>query len=223
MGLPSLPGHEVEVVDEAPQPQGERGFIYVRRMNLAIRYADGTRSAPFPYFCAERTRMDAVVVVPHYTEGGERHVVLRSSVRPPLVVRAVESWPIPTGPSLGELWELPAGLIEPDEQSPAGLVRCARRELHEETGIDAEEEAIQPLGPPAFPSPGMMGECHYYFHVAIDPAARVAPPEDGSALERAAVLLDVPLRLALEGVRAGQVADAKTEIALRRLAELVGT
>jgi ADP-ribose pyrophosphatase len=69
----------------------------------------------------------------------------------------------------------------------------------------------------------MMGECHFYFHVAIEPAARVAPPEDGSALERAAVLLDVPLRLALEGVRAGQVADAKTEIALRRLAELVGT
>lgn len=222
MGLPPLPGHEVDVIDEAPQPQGERGFIYVRRLQLALRYADGTRSAPFSYFCAERTRMDAVVVVPHYTSGGERHVVLRSSVRPPLVVRPAMSWPVPPGPSLGELWEVPAGLIEPDEQSADGLLRCARRELHEETGVDALEETIEPLGPPAFPSPGMMSECHYYFHVPIAPNARVTPPEDGSALERSALLIDVPLRVALEGVRAGRIADAKTEIALRRLAELVG-
>jgi ADP-ribose pyrophosphatase len=222
MGLPSLPGHEVDLIDEAPQPEGERSFIYVRRMNLALRYADGTRSAPFPYFCAERTRMDAAVVVPHYVQDGERHVVLRSSVRPPLVVRPPSSWPIPPGPSLGELWEVPAGLIEPDEQSPAGLLRCARRELHEETGIDVPETAVLPLGPPAYPSPGMMSECHYYFHVAIEPSPRAKPPEDGSALERAATVIDVPLRVALEGVRAGQVADAKTEIALRRLAELVG-
>jgi ADP-ribose pyrophosphatase len=66
----------------------------------------------------------------------------------------------------------------------------------------------------------MVGERHFYFHVEVDPARRVTPPEDGSPLERGAVIAAVPLDEAIELTRRGEIEDAKTEVALRRLAEL---
>ena len=42
--------------------------------------------------------------------------------------------PIPERESLGNLWELPAGLVEVEERSPEGVRACARRELLEELG-----------------------------------------------------------------------------------------
>ena len=220
MALPRLPGHRVRIVEEAPSSPGERGFIYVRQLTLELQFEDGSVSAPFPYFCAERTRLDAVVVVAHYRREGEPFVVLRSSIRPPLVVRAQDSWPTPPAPSLGALWEVPAGLVEQDERSPDGLARCAARELLEETGLSVSLSAVKPLGPPAFPSAGMMSECHYFFHVEVEPEKRGIPPEDGSPLEQLATIVDLPLREALAAVRRGEVQDAKTELALRRFAEL---
>ena len=100
MALPPLPGHAlVTLADERP-PEGERGFLYVRRMKLSARFADGTESAPFSYDCADRSRMDAVVVVPHYRdEAGRRMVILRSALRPPLAARPREVWPVPEKPT----------------------------------------------------------------------------------------------------------------------------
>jgi ADP-ribose pyrophosphatase len=65
----------------------------------------------------------------------------------------------------------------------------------------------------------MIGERHFFFHVEVDPGARAAPPEDGSVLEQQAALVDIPLDDALAACRAGDVEDAKTELALRRLVE----
>jgi ADP-ribose pyrophosphatase len=220
MALPRLPRHRVRIVEEAPSSPGERGFIYVRQLSLELQFEDGSTSSSFPYFCAERTRLDAVVVVAHYLRNGERFVVLRSSIRPPLVVRAQDSWPIPPTPSLGALWEVPAGLVEQDERSAEGLARCAARELLEETGFEVPVGDIKPLGPPTFPSAGMMSECHYFFHVEVDPDKRGTPPEDGSPLEQLATIVDLPLHEALVAVRRGEVQDAKTELALRRFAEI---
>jgi ADP-ribose pyrophosphatase len=111
-------------------------------------------------------------------------------------------------------------LVEPDERSEAGLRRCAARELYEETGAEVAPEALFPLGPSTFPSPGVIGERHFYFHAEIDAMALVPPVEDGSVLERQAALVTVTIEDALMLVRAGEIEDAKTEIALRRLAEL---
>jgi ADP-ribose pyrophosphatase len=220
MALPPLPGHKLQIVEEVAPPPAERGFLYVRKLSMVARFDDGEESEPFSYDCADRTRMDAVVVVAHYRRCAGRVVVLRSALRPPVAVRPREVWPVPEKESLGELWELPAGLVEEDERSPEGLASCAARELFEETGFEVAPSKLLPLGPSTFPSPGMIGERHFFFHVEVDPASRRPPPEDGSVLERRAKIVDVPLEEALAACRRGEVEDAKTELGLRRLAEL---
>jgi ADP-ribose pyrophosphatase len=82
------------------------------------------------------------------------------------------------------------------------------------------EHALAPLGEWTFPAPGFIGEVHHFFHVEVDPSTRHEPGGDGSPLEDGAIIVDVPLEEALAACRSGLVRDAKTEIALRRLAEL---
>ena len=221
MPLPGLPGHEVSVVSESAPPSEARGFVYVRRVEARAKFASGETSEPFTYDIAARTRLDAVVVVPHYRgPDGATWVVLRSALRPPVALRPDEARPVAEPSHLGELWEVPAGLVEEDERSEEGLRRCAARELHEEAGFDVPPSSLQALGPSTFPAPGMIGERHFFFHVEVDPNERVAPPEDGSPLERHAVLADLSLEEALSTCRGGAIEDAKTELALRRLAEM---
>ena len=81
-------------------------------------------------------------------------------------------------------------------------------------------QALAELGPSTFPAPGMVGERHFYFHVEVDPACISVPTEDGSALERGAVVAAIPVDAAIDLCRRGEIEDAKTEVALRRLAEL---
>ncbi len=197
--------------------------MHVRKLRMVARFEGrDTDSEPFTYDCADRTRMDAVVVVPHYATPEGRVVVLRSALRPPVAVRPPEVWPMPEKDSLGELWEVPAGLVEEDERTLDGVRGCAARELFEETGFEVDPARVVPLGPSTFPAPGMIGERHFFFHVEIEPAATTPPPEDGSVLERGAKIVHVPLTDALEACRAGEIEDAKTELALRRLVEIVG-
>jgi ADP-ribose pyrophosphatase len=178
-------------------------------------------SEPFSYDWVERTALDAVVVAAHYVgAGAQRLVYLRSALRPPVSLRPMECRPWPEKSPLGVLWELPAGLVEPDECSREGLARCAARELGEELGFELPPEALRPLGPSTFPAPALIGERHHYFHVVVSPAERKRPSEDGSVLERDAAVLAVPLEQALAFVAQGQIEDAKTELGLRRLAEI---
>ncbi len=221
MTVPPLPLHTLEIVEDRAPRQDERGFVNLRRLKLVAVFADGRRSEPFTYDAADRSRLDAVVVVAHFRgASGERRVLLRSALRPPIALRPPEACPIPEPAWLGNLWEVPAGLVEEDERSPEGLRACAARELFEETGARAEVSAVHPLGPATFPSAGVIGERHFYFHVEIDPTRRETPPEDGSPLESGAVIVDVALDEALDLCRRGIIEDAKTEIGLRRLAEL---
>lgn len=224
MPLPPLPGHRLRIVSEELPPPAERGFLYVRKLRVAASFAgEAEESRPTNYDCGHRSRMDAVVVVPHYADPQRgRIVVLRSALRPPVAVRPPEVWPVPEKDSLGELWEVPAGLVEEDERTPEGLRACAARELFEETGLEAGSAQLAELGPSTFPSPGVIGERHFFFHVEVDPKNRKTPPEDGSILEHAASIIDIPLRDALDACRAGEVEDAKTELALRRLADIYG-
>jgi ADP-ribose pyrophosphatase len=189
-------------------------------MILRVVFADGTTSEPFEYDAIGRGRLDAVVVAPHYRDAaGVRRVILRSCLRPPVALRA-EGSPIAEKETLGSLWELPAGLVEEDERTAEGLRRCAARELLEEVGVRVSPEALLPLGPSGFPAPGVIGERHFFFHVEIDPAQIHEPTEDGSPLERLAHLVAVPLDEALALTRRGEIEDEKTELGLRRLAEV---
>lgn len=207
MSLPEPPKVELEVVGDRTGEPG-RAFLEVRRLDLVTRH-DGRTSAPFAYDVLERRALDACIMVAHHEEAGRVHVWLRTALRPPVVLRPVE--PHHRAP----LWEVPAGLVEPGE-SPAA---AAARELEEELGFQVDEAALQPLGPWSVPAPGFIGEIHFYFHLRVTPGTRAEPKGDGSPLEETAAIVAVPLDDALEACRRGEVRDAKTELALRRLAE----
>jgi ADP-ribose pyrophosphatase len=195
--------------DRTDESRATGGFLNVRRVDLVATLGEGAESAPFRYDVATRASLDAAIMVAHYAADGVRRVFLRSAIRPPLALRAI--------PPLhnGGLWEVPAGLIDADE-SPA---EAAARELGEELGFDAEPQAMLALGPPTFPAPAIIAETHYFFHVEVDPRLRHSPSEDGSTLEKDALILDLPLTDALQHCRDGLIRDAKTELALRRFRE----
>lgn len=203
-------------------PVAPAGFLRLRRQRLTLVGPDGHVSEPFLFDRVEREALDAVVVVPHYRdESGAPWVYLRSSVRPALALRGLDQRPLPEKDTLGSLWELPAGLVEPPECHAEGLRTCARRELMEEIGFDVPEAGIEPLGPASFPAAGVIGERHHFFRVEVRPATRMPPSEDGSVLEQGALVVAVRLADALATLGTGQIEDAKSEIGLRRFADWV--
>lgn len=101
-----------------------------------------------------------------------------------------------------ELWEIPAGTLEPGE----GARACAVRELEEEAGLRAGD--VRPLGA-VHTSPGFTDERVHLF-LAVDPEPGEPRPEAEETIrpER------MPLSAALAMVEAGEVEDAKTVTAL---------
>ena len=216
---PSLPQIELELIEDLSPPD-QNGFLRLVRRRYRAKYPDGTLSAPFLYDAVDRNSLDAVVIVAHFlTAGGELRVFLRSSVRPPLTLRDRARSTLEGERFDGLLWELPAGMIEHAELSPAGVPRAAQRELLEELGFDVTLAALQPLGHSMFPVPGFCAERQFYFEVAVNPHKRQEPGLDGSALEHFGVVIDLPLSEALDWCRRGIIEDSKTELALRRLQE----
>jgi len=219
MPVPEPPTVSLRVVDDQ-SPPSPPGFLRLVRRRMVAVDARGHSSAPFVYDEVDRAAIDAVVIAAHYLQDGVRHVYLRSAARPPVLLRDPSR-------NLGReyvthngLWELPAGLVEPEESSASGVVHCAQRELREELGFDVGVDRLMPLGPSTYPCPGVIAERHYYFHVLVKPEERCEPTLDGSALEVLGAVLGVPLDDALGWCRAGRLEDAKTELGLRRLAEL---
>lgn len=215
--LPRPPHFDIEVIaDQSSQP----GFLLRVSRRLRLLGLDANTPSEFTYDEVDRVALDAVVVVPHFVEDGVRYVILRSAVRPPVVLRQNARSAF-AEPENRALWEVPAGLIEPFEISPDGVRRAALREMFEEVGFRAKDEDLFRLGPETFPCPGMVAERQYYFHVVVQRHEQVTPSLDGSPLEEAGEVIAVPLAEALNQARLGQLQDAKTELALRRLDELL--
>ena len=205
------PPPKVELEHVRETRLGEGGFLAIRRTEL-VAVQDGVRSHGFSYDVVDRRALDAAVMAAHHIVAGTVWVWLRSALRPPIGLRPG----VAASPAV--LWELPAGLIEPGESPRA----AAARELAEELGFDVAEGALGDLGPPGYPAPGLIGEVHHFFHVAVDPAARREPEGDGSPVEAGARVIAVPLAQALDAFRSGELRDEKTELALRRLVEVLG-
>jgi ADP-ribose pyrophosphatase len=104
-----------------------------------------------------------------------------------------------------ELLEIPAGKLEPGEAPDA----CARRELAEETGLQAENLSLLST---IYPSPGYCSEI-LYIYLATGLIAGEARPDDGEHL----IGETLPLFEALDMVDRGEIPDAKTQIALLAL------
>ncbi len=208
------------IEDLSAESRCDQGFLRVKRLVLRNRYPDGTESAPYRYDLVEREATDAVVLALHATVDGAPAICLRSSLRPPLRFRPGYRLPIPAELE-PVIWELPAGLVEPDEHGPDGLARCAARETLEETGLDVAAERFRALGPAVYLTPGVIAEKIHFLAAEVDPSLRGAPTLDGSPVEEHAVVRFVPLAEALAACADGRVADAKTEIGVRRLADLL--
>jgi ADP-ribose pyrophosphatase len=217
--LPAVPVVKLQVIEDLT-PEQPVGFIRLVRRRLVAIAPDGAHSAPFVYDEVDRKSIDAVVVAAYFFDvSGVAHVYLRSATRPPVSLRGASRSPFKElRDSLG-LWELVAGLVEPDEISPSGVIECARRELAEEIGFEVDCDRVQALGPSTLPCPGVIGERHYFFRVEVEPQRRRAPSLDGSVLEQLGAIIEVPLTDALIACRTGEIEDAKTELGLRRLFE----
>lgn len=212
-----FPAIELELLEDV-SPVPPPGFLRLVRRRLVARYPDGSVSPAFVYDEVDRSALDAVVIAAHFQHAGERWVYLRSALRPPFYFRDASRSPVAES-GRGALWELPAGLIEPEEQSEAGVFEAARRELAEELGFAVSRDAFRSLGPSTLPAAGFIAERHFFVSVEVQPEARTEPTLDGSALERFGRVMALPLTRALGLCRSGHIEDAKTELGLRRLAE----
>ncbi len=213
------PHIHIEVVDDrSATARCDQGFLKLRRLQLRNRYEDGTASAPYPYDIVDRAALDAVVMVLHRSGPRGTEVCVRSSLRPPLGVRATSE-----DQYVSVLWEVPAGLIEPEEAAGVsvdgvlpGVLSCASRETLEETGYVVPEERFTALGRMTYLSPGVLAERLHYVAASLDGCHVGVPTLDGSPVEEGSALRFVTLTEAIAAVDAGHIQDAKTEVALRR-------
>ena len=211
--LPVPPQVDVLVThDRSAEAAATGGFVNLQRVDIVARFPGGETSHPFPYDAATRTGMDAVVILAWHRVGQppSRRVYLRTAVRVPLALRE--------GMTTADynMWEVPAGIVDAGETPRDAAVR----ELGEELGFDVDPSRLQELGGFTWPSPGLIAERHYYFMIDLTGERRGVPTEDGSPLERAASIVDLPVEELLVRCRRGELHDAKTELAIRRFAEL---
>lgn len=110
----------------------------------------------------------------------------------------------------GELWEIPAGRLEPDEAPEA----CAKRELLEETGCRCER-----LVPLTFlwTTPGFTNEKIHLFM-----ATGLTQGEAAREADEFMEVVPVQMSKALEMIRDGVITDAKTMVALLYVAGFSG-
>lgn len=102
----------------------------------------------------------------------------------------------------GMLWEIPAGVLEPGEAP----LDCARRELREETGADADQiEHLTSI----FTTPGFTDEqIHLFLATGIRGGAASPNPDEVIEVEAR------PISQALGMIRDGEIRDGKTIVAL---------
>lgn len=209
--LPPVPAHGLTFQDRG-RVQSPAKYLQLASFAVSRADADG-RSAM--YDVVERKALDAVIVAPYWLHEGAAWVRLRTVVRPPMELRG----PAPEGVAQppAALWEVPAGLIEPGE-APA---EAAARELYEELAVRPLE--LTPLGPPLCPCAAVIGEIHVYYAAKLHaPNGDFPIPEgDGSLYEEDPAFASVTLDDALAACRTGEIWDTKTEVALRRLQELL--
>jgi ADP-ribose pyrophosphatase len=107
----------------------------------------------------------------------------------------------------GYLYEVPAGLLEPGEEP----LECARRELTEETGLTADR--VEPLLSYRT-TPGFSDEVVHLF-LATGLTQGKADLGHDEVIES----VRMPLDEALNRLRAGEISDGKTVIALLAMAD----
>ncbi len=219
--------HEVtgiEIVEDfTARARCDEGFLRLRRLRARNRRADGSRSPEYRIDVIDRPTLDAVAVCLWARTPLGVEVLTRRGLRPAAYFRRGKEPALPE-PEYLRVEEIVAGVLEPGERGLDALRRRAADEAREEAGIEIAPERLEPLGGPFFLLPGISSE---KIHLLAGEVARGsasvrhdAPHEgDGSPLEEGASLEWRELHAAIAACERGEIEDAKTEIAFRRLAE----
>ncbi len=153
-----------------------------------IRYADGRRST---YEVVRH--LGAVAILPILLD--------------PLRVVLIHQYRHPVGE---RIWEIPAGTLDVDGESPED---CARRELIEETGYQADQWLrIADF----FTAPGFCDE-----QIALFAAWRLAPVPESPEPDEVLSVHPLPWDEILRMLQDGEICDGKTLIGLRWLQQAV--
>lgn len=190
---------------------GKGGFLTLRRLRLLNVHEDGRESKPYPCDFVERPYgIDAVAVVLYAKRSNGTRVLLRDSIRPALgyATRGKDGF-----------WctEVVAGILEKGDRGKIGVLRRAAAEAREEAGFHVSPKKVVMLGEPAYMSPGLAAERMWFTAARVNPAHARPPEGDGTPMEESRCIRWVELGEAMALVR-----DAKSEMALRRLAEKFG-
>jgi ADP-ribose pyrophosphatase len=221
---------EIEIVEDyTARARCDEGFLRLRRLRARNRRGDGSRSREYPIDVIDRPTLDAVAVCLYARAGAGVEVLTRRGLRPAAYFRRGKPAALPE-PEYLLVEEIVAGVLEPGERGLDALRRRGADEAREEAGIDVSPERLELLGGPFFPLPGIVSEKIHLLAGEVERgehgrggAPFAAPHEgDGSPLEEGAVLQWRELGAALRACEGGEIEDAKTEIALRRLAARLG-
>ncbi len=219
--MPKVAAIEI-VEDRTATSRCDEGFLRLKRFRARNRRTDGTCSAEYPIDVIDRPTLDAVAVCVWARGAAGVEVLTRRGLRPAAHFRRGKVTVLPEGEYL-LVEELVAGVLEPGEVGLDALRRRGADELREEAGIELSPERLHVLGAPFFMLPGIASEKIHLLEAEVPrgsgPSAWLAPEVgDGSPLEEGADLRWRPLDDAIGACERGELEDAKTELALRRLA-----
>jgi ADP-ribose pyrophosphatase len=217
----------IEILEDySARSRVDEGFLRLKRLRATNRRADGTASREYRIDVIDRPTLDAVAVCLWARTAAGVEVLTRRGLRPAAYFRRGQRAALPE-PEYLLVEEIVAGVLEPGEIGLGALQRRGSDEALEEAGIAVAPEALRPLGGPFFLLPGIASEKIHLLEaeVARPPGTDRydAPGEgDGSPLEEGAELEWRPLADAIRACEAGEIEDAKTELAFRRLAGRLG-
>jgi ADP-ribose pyrophosphatase len=223
--MPDVSAIEI-VEDYTARAKCDEGFLRLKRLRARNRHADGSTSREYPIDVIDRPTLDAVAVCLWARTGRGIEILTRRGLRPAAYFRRGRVAVLPE-PEYLLVEELVAGVLEPGELGLDALRRRAADEVHEEAGLTIAPASLEPLGGPFFPLPGVVSEKIHLLAGEVTrppgPDVQAAPQEgDGSPLEEGAYLVWRELGEALAACERGEIEDAKTELALRRLAPRLG-
>lgn len=213
----------IEIIEDySARARLDEGFLRLKRFRARNLRVDGSASPEYRIDVVDRPTLDAVALAIWARTARGVEVLTRHQLRPAAFFRRGN--PAAVGePSYLLVEEIVAGVLEPGEAGEAALRHRAAEEAREEAGLEVAPAALRRLGGAVFPLPGIVSEKIHLFDVEVargpGPDVFDAPSEgDGSPLEEGAHLQWRTLADALRAFDAGEIEDAKTEIAFRRLA-----
>ncbi|MHB8879607.1 MAG: NUDIX hydrolase [Myxococcaceae bacterium] len=208
---------DIEVVEDfSATARCDEGFLRVRRLRCRNLRADGSRSAVYRVDVVDRPRLDAVAVLVYRRGPDGPEALTRQNLRPAAYFRKDKEPAVPDARSHLLTEEIVAGLLEPEDHGLEGVRARAAAEVREEAGIEVDPGEVQLLGAPFFVAPGILSEKIFLAAVDATGKPQASPAGDGSPLEEGGEVRWRPMKELLEACRSGEVADAKTELAITR-------